>query len=67
MKRASGAGVRFSAPGEEADAVIVAEAAVLPVTVPVLVVSSDGWVREHAERTGATVLSSGTLARALQA
>jgi predicted RNA-binding protein with PIN domain len=56
--RRPGVRVVFSPPGEKADPVVVREAAALPVTTPVLVVSSDHWVQAHAEHEGARVVSS---------
>ena len=64
--RRPGVRVVFSPEGEEADAVVVRHAADLPVEVPVVVASSDGWVEEHARETGAHVVSSETLLRALR-
>jgi len=64
--RRPGVRVVFSPEGEEADAVVVRQAADLPVEVPVVVASSDGWVEEHARETGAHVVSSETLLRALR-
>jgi predicted RNA-binding protein with PIN domain len=58
--------VVFSPEGEEADAVVVRQAMDLPVEVPVVVASSDGWVGEHARESGAHVVSSETLLRALR-
>jgi predicted RNA-binding protein with PIN domain len=51
----------FSAAGEEADVVVVREVERLPKRVPVVVASSDAWVREHAEQEGAVVVGAGTL------
>jgi predicted RNA-binding protein with PIN domain len=59
--RRPGLRVAFSAPGQEADEVVVAEVAARPLDVPVVVVSSDAWVREHAEAEGAHVVSAVTL------
>jgi predicted RNA-binding protein with PIN domain len=59
--RRKGLRVLFSAAGEEADDVVVREVARLPKRVPVVVASSDAWVREHAEKEGAVVVASGTL------
>jgi predicted RNA-binding protein with PIN domain len=59
--RRTGVRVVFSAPGEEADPVVVREVAARPKRVPVIVASSDGWVREHAEAEGATVVPNQTL------
>jgi hypothetical protein len=53
--------IAFSAPGQEADEVVVAEVAAHSPEVPVLVVSSDAWVREHSEAEGALVIPVGTL------
>jgi predicted RNA-binding protein with PIN domain len=64
--RRPGVRVVFSPEGEEADAVVVREAADLPVEVPVVVASSDGWVEQHARESGAHVVSSETLLRALR-
>jgi predicted RNA-binding protein with PIN domain len=59
--RRPGLQVLFSAPEEEADDVVVAQAAALPKRVPVVVASSDRWVKEHAEREGAVVVGADTL------
>jgi predicted RNA-binding protein with PIN domain len=59
--RRAGVRVMFSAAGEEADPVIVREVAALPRRVPVIVASSDKWVREHAEAEGATAVSKAAL------
>jgi predicted RNA-binding protein with PIN domain len=59
--RRRGLRVLFSAAGEEADDVVVREVARLPKRVPVVVASSDAWVREHAEKEGAVVVGAGTL------
>jgi predicted RNA-binding protein with PIN domain len=64
--RRPGVRVVFSPEGEEADAVVVRQAMDLPVEVPVVVASSDGWVAEHARDSGARVVSSATLLRALR-
>ena len=66
-ERRPGVRVRFSDANEEADAVVVREVAALPVTVPVLVVSSDREVRDRSAAEGATVVSSDTFLRALRA
>jgi predicted RNA-binding protein with PIN domain len=58
--------VVFSAPGEEADRVVVREVSQLPKRVPVVVVSSDAEVRADAERHGAAVVSAATLLGALR-
>jgi predicted RNA-binding protein with PIN domain len=59
--RRAGLRVLFSDAGEEADDVVVREVAQLPKRVPVVVASSDAWVREHAEAEGAVVVSADTL------
>ena len=64
--RRPGVRVVFSPEGEEADAVVVRQAADLPVEVPVVVASSDAWVGREAQETGARVVSSATLLRALR-
>jgi len=64
--RYPGLRVIFSKPGEEADAVVIEQVGARPLTVPVLVASSDGWVREHAEAEGAKVLSAATLLKVLR-
>jgi hypothetical protein len=56
--RRPGLRVVFSAAGQEADEVVVDEVAARPLDVPVLVVSSDAWVRNKAEALGAQVLPS---------
>lgn len=64
--RRPGLKVMFSPPDEEADAVVVREAAALPTHVPVIVASSDGWVAKHAQQAGARVISSATLLELLR-
>jgi predicted RNA-binding protein with PIN domain len=64
--RRPGVRVVFSPEGEEADVVVVRQAADLPVEVPVVVASSDTWVGEQARAAGARVVSSKTLLRALR-
>jgi predicted RNA-binding protein with PIN domain len=61
--KAARRGVRvvFSSPGEEADSVVVEIVASTPLPTPVIVASSDRWVREHAETFGAVVVSAATL------
>ena len=61
-----GVRVLFSAPGEEADAVVVAIVSETPLRTPVVVASSDGWVRAHAETFGAVVISAATLMAVLR-
>jgi predicted RNA-binding protein with PIN domain len=62
------AGVRgvFSPPGEKADPVVVREIAALPLPTPVLVVSSDQWVRVHSEQQGARAVGSDEFLAALR-
>jgi predicted RNA-binding protein with PIN domain len=64
--RRPGVRVVFSPEGEEADAVVVRQASDLPAEVPVVVASSDAWVGEQARESGAHVVSSATLLRALR-
>lgn len=64
--RSSGVRVVFSPQGEEADAVVIREAAALPLDIPVIVASSDSWVAENARSADARVVSSETLLRALR-
>jgi predicted RNA-binding protein with PIN domain len=60
-------GVRtiFSPAADEADTLIIKELAVLPKTVPIVVASTDAWVREHAQHEGAVVVSARTLLESL--
>jgi predicted RNA-binding protein with PIN domain len=60
-RRTRGVRVVFSPAGEPADPVVIREVAGLPLKVPVVVASSDGWVRDHAAREGATPVASATL------
>lgn len=62
-------GVRFvfSRADQEADELVVEAVEEQPARVPVVVASSDGWVRRHAEAAGAVVVSAPTLVRALAA
>ena len=60
-RRPRGVRVVFSPAGEPADPVIIREVAALPLRVPVVVASSDGWVRDHAVDEGATPVASATL------
>jgi len=61
-----GVRVLFSDSGEEADEVVVREVARLPKRIPVVVASSDGWVREHAQAEGAVVVAADALVTALR-
>jgi predicted RNA-binding protein with PIN domain len=56
----------FSTDGEKADPVVVREVERLPGATPAIVASSDGWVREHAEAAGATVVSAASLLEILR-
>lgn len=64
--RRKGVRVLFSEPGVEADEVVVDVVSRTPLPVPVVVASSDRWVREHAETFGAVVISSATLVSVLR-
>jgi predicted RNA-binding protein with PIN domain len=64
--RRPGVRVVFSAPGEDADGVVVREVATRSKRIPVVVVSSDREVREAAEREGAVTVSSPTLLSVLR-
>lgn len=64
--RRSGVRVRFSTDGEKADPVVVREVTEQPLQVPVIVASSDRWVREHAESAGATVVPAAALLEVLR-
>jgi hypothetical protein len=59
--RRRGLRVLFSGADEEADDVVVREVNRLPKRIPVVVASSDAWVREHAEKNGAVVIGADTL------
>jgi len=59
--------VVFSDAGEEADEVVVREVAALPKRVPVVVASSDAWVREHARANGAVVVGADALVALVKA
>ena len=58
--------VLFSDAGEEADEVVVREVESRPRKIPVVVASSDAWVREHASAQGAAVVGAGALVRVLR-
>lgn len=64
--RRGGVRVVFSDAGEEADEVVVREVAALPKRIPVVVASSDAWVRGHAEAHGAVVVGADALLRLLR-
>jgi predicted RNA-binding protein with PIN domain len=65
--RRDGLRVLFSEIGEEADELVVRVVEDQPKRTPVVVASSDAWVREHAEAAGAVVVSAATLLDALHA
>ena len=60
-RRRGGVHVVFSDADEEADEVVVREVAALPKRIPVVVASSDAWIREHAEAAGAVVVPANAL------
>jgi predicted RNA-binding protein with PIN domain len=68
FSKANRRGVRvvFSPAGEEADSVVVEIVASTPLQTPVVVASSDRWVREHAEAFGAVAISAATLLAVLR-
>ena len=59
--RRTGVRVVFSEDGEEADPVVVREVESRPKRVPVIVASTDHWVRDNAEANGALVVPSAVL------
>ncbi len=59
--RPGGVRVVFSEADEEADEVVVREVEAQPKRIPVVVASSDAWVREHAEAAGAVVVPADAL------
>lgn len=65
-QRRKGIRVVFSEPGIEADSVVVEVVAKTPLAIPVVVASSDRWVRDHAETFGAVAISSATLVAVLR-
>jgi predicted RNA-binding protein with PIN domain len=65
--RRTGVRTIFSTDGEKADPVVVREVETLPASTPAIVASSDGWVRDHAEAAGATVVSAASLLAVLRA
>ena len=64
--RRGGVRVLFSDAGEEADEVVVREVENRPRKIPVVVASSDSWVREHAREQGATVVGADALVRVIR-
>ncbi|MFA5886151.1 MAG: NYN domain-containing protein [Acidimicrobiia bacterium] len=65
-RRTPGVRVVFSPAGRAADPVIIEHLRDLPTRVPVLVASSDGWVRDEARRDGATVIPADALLAVLR-
>ncbi|HTK16256.1 MAG TPA: NYN domain-containing protein [Acidimicrobiia bacterium] len=64
--RRGGVRVVFSDAGQEADEVVLREVEDRPRRVPVVVASSDGWVREHAAKQGAVVVGADALTKLLR-
>src|SRR5581483_6542655 len=64
--RRPGVRVVFSTGDEGADPVVVREAAAPAPDTPVIVASSDAWVRQEAERAGAVVVPAATLLAVLR-
>jgi len=65
--RRTGVRVVFSEPGEDADPVVVRQvASFVRRAAPVLAVSSDRWVRDHAEAQGARVVGAPALLHVLR-
>ncbi len=64
--RRGGVRVVFSDAGEQADDVIVREVGLLPKRVPIVVVSSDAWIREQVEAEGAVVVGADAFLRVLR-
>ena len=64
--RRGGVRVLFSDAGEEADEVVVREVENRPRKIPVVVASSDSWVREHAREQGAVVVGADALVRVIR-
>jgi predicted RNA-binding protein with PIN domain len=64
--RRGGVRVLFSDAGEEADEVVIREVENRPRKIPVVVASSDSWVREHAREQGAAVVGADALVRVIR-
>jgi predicted RNA-binding protein with PIN domain len=64
--RRGGVRVLFSDAGQEADEVVLREVEDRPKRVPVVVASSDAWVREHATEQGAVVVGADALSKLLK-
>jgi len=65
-RRSPGVRVVFSPAGRPADPVIIEQLREMPARVPVLVASSDRWVRDEAVRAGATVIPADALLAVLR-
>ncbi|MFM8303993.1 MAG: NYN domain-containing protein [Actinomycetota bacterium] len=65
-RRSPGVRVVFSPAGRPADPVIIETLREMPARVPVLVASSDHWVRDEAVRAGATVVPADALLAVLR-
>ena len=66
VRRTPGVRVVFSPAGRAADPVIIEHLRALPTRVPVVVASSDGWVRDAARGDGATVIPADALLAVLR-
>jgi predicted RNA-binding protein with PIN domain len=66
LPRRPGVRIVFSSGGEKADPVIIREVRALPERFPVVVVSSDHWVRDNAQQAGAQVVPTDALLRVLR-
>ena len=66
VRRTPGVRVVFSPAGRAADPVIIEHLRALPARVPVVVASSDGWVRDAARADGATVIPADALLAVLR-
>jgi predicted RNA-binding protein with PIN domain/cell division protein FtsB len=64
--RRGGVRVLFSDAGEEADEVVIREVESRPRKIPVVVASSDSWVREHAREQGAAVVGADAIVRLIR-
>ena len=64
--RRGGVRVLFSDAGQEADEVVLREVEDRPRRVPVIVASSDAWVRDHAAAQGAVVVGADALTKLLR-
>lgn len=64
--RRGGVRVLFSDSGEEADEVVVREVEARPRRIPVVVASSDAWVKDHCAEQGAVVVRAESLVKLLR-